>query len=73
MIDMLDTIKWISSVILAIGITLTSFNIYPLNLYFQLIGIIGWVLVGVACRDKPLIFINIFGGSMLIAGIIWSW
>tara|TARA_R100001594_G_scaffold149846_1_gene208874 strand:+ start:18409 stop:18630 length:222 start_codon:yes stop_codon:yes gene_type:complete len=73
MIDILDMIKWISSVILAIGITLTAFNIYPINLYFQIAGIVGWVMVGFTCHDKPLIFINVFGLIVLIMGVIYSW
>ena len=69
---MIDRIKWGSSIILSIGIALTSYNIYPLNLYVQVIGVSGWLLVGYLCNDKPLTFINFIGVVTLLSGIWYS-
>ncbi|MFM1866237.1 MAG: hypothetical protein RIQ57_847, partial [Pseudomonadota bacterium] len=35
-------IKWISTTFVLTGILLTNLNIYPLNIYFHGVGVIGW-------------------------------
>ena len=62
-------IKWISSIILMIGMLLTSNNIYPLNLYFHFIGIGGWLIVGMLWNDRSLIVINTFSLAMLATSL----
>ena len=53
-------IKWFSSVVLMIGMLLTSNNIYPVNLYFHFVGIAGWMIVGILWNDRALMVINSF-------------
>ena len=53
-------IKWFSSVVLMIGMLLTSNNIYPVNLYFHFVGIAGWMIVGMLWNDRALMVINSF-------------
>jgi hypothetical protein len=51
---------------------LTSANLYPFNMYFQLTGIIGWLVVGMLWHDRSLIVLNTVGASIFISGIISS-
>ena len=53
-------IKWFSSVVLMIGMLLTSNNIYPVNLYFHFVGIAGWMIVGMLWNDRAFMVINSF-------------
>jgi hypothetical protein len=36
-------IEWLSTATLIAGVALTSFNIYPLNLWVSLVGNAGWM------------------------------
>lgn len=67
----MNELKWFSSIILTLGIILTSYNIYPLNLYVQIVGVIGWLYVGILTKDNPLIFINAIGFFVLLSGIFY--
>jgi len=64
--------KWASSITLIIGMVLTSANFYPLNMYFQLTGIIGWFIVGMLWHDRSLVFLNGVGATIFISAIISS-
>jgi len=64
--------KWASSITLIIGMVLTSANFYPLNMYFQLTGIIGWLIVGMLWHDRSLVFLNGVGATIFISAIISS-
>ena len=35
-------IKWIASIIIHIGMCLTSINFMPYNLFFHFVGVMGW-------------------------------
>lgn len=72
-LEMIDKLKWSSSIVLTLGIVLTSYNIYPLNLYVQVVGVFGWLLTGIITKDNPLVFINAVGFVVLISGIVYSW
>ena len=63
-------IKWISSIILMIGMLLTSNNIYPLNLYFHFIGIGGWLIVGMLWNDRSLIVLNSVALALFANGLL---
>ncbi len=51
-------VKWISSVLIIIAMALTSANIYPTNIWFHMIGVTGWLVVGMLWHDRALIFLN---------------
>jgi uncharacterized protein with PQ loop repeat len=70
---LIEKLKWFSSFVLTIGIILTSYNIYPANLYVQAVGVLGWLLTGILTRDNPLIFINSIGFVVLVSGMYYSW
>ena len=63
-------IKWGSSIILIIGMILTSNNIYPLNLVLHIVVIGGWLIVAMMWNDRALMVINSIGIVIYINGII---
>lgn len=66
----MEKIKWIGTLIVIFGICLTSYNVYPLNLYFGLFGSFLWSLVGYLKKDNPLFVVEIFAVFVYILGLI---
>tara|TARA_B100000609_G_scaffold143843_1_gene115672 strand:- start:374 stop:616 length:243 start_codon:yes stop_codon:yes gene_type:complete len=66
-------LKWFGSILLLIGLCFTSFNIFPLNLYFMLIGSGIWVIVGYIWKDGSIILLNVVGFIITIVGLINHW
>ena len=64
--------KWASSLVIIAGMALTASNIYPLNMYMQLVGIIGWLVVALAWHDRSLIMLNTVAALIFTSGIIAS-
>jgi len=63
-------IKWASSIVLMFAMILTSQNIYPYNLYFHFVGILGWLFVSIKWNDRALIVVNSVALSIIANGII---
>tara|TARA_Y100000296_G_scaffold58143_1_gene66961 strand:+ start:252 stop:530 length:279 start_codon:yes stop_codon:yes gene_type:complete len=63
-------LKWISSIILIIGMLFTANNIYPLNLFISVVGILGWIFIGLIWNDRAIILINAIGLTIYINGIL---
>ena len=63
-------IKWAASIVLIVCIILTSNNIYPLNLYFDIVGLTGWFIVGMIWNDRALIVINVVSLAILTNGLV---
>ena len=63
-------VKWVATIILILAMILTSQNIYPYNLIFHTIGIVGWMYVSIVWNDRALIVINSVGLSIFINGIV---
>jgi hypothetical protein len=63
-------VEWLSTAILIIGVALTAWNIYPLNVYFSLAGNLGWAIIGVMWRKWSLITIQIVVTVIYIAGLV---
>ena len=63
-------IKWVSSFIILIGMALTASNITPLNMWFHLVGVIGWGIVGMLWHDRALIFINGVATFIFLTGLL---
>ena len=55
---MLEIIKWSGTIICLIGIALTSFNIYPLNVYLGFIGSGLWAFAGYKQKDYALFLVE---------------
>ena len=63
-------IKWGGTVLCLIGIGLTSFNVYPLNILFGLIGSGLWTYAGILQRDLPLILVEVVAVILYFAGVV---
>ncbi|MBT6223038.1 MAG: hypothetical protein HOI64_03785 [Rhodobiaceae bacterium] len=48
-------VKWVSTFLVLIGILLTNLNIYPLNLIFHGLGVLGWTYSGFKMKDKAIL------------------
>lgn len=71
--------KWIGTVLCTVGIALTSFNVYPLNIFVMFVGTAIWFAVGALQKDWPLAtgeFISVIlyasGIVFFLAGILWG-
>ena len=64
--------KWVSSLVSITGVALTASNIYPLNMYMHLAGLIGWLVVSLAWHDRSLIMVNAVAACIFLNGIISS-
>ena len=63
-------IKWLGTLLCLIGIALTSFNIFPANIVFGLIGSGLWTLAGVLQNDAPLVLVEAVATILYLFGII---
>lgn len=63
-------IKWLGTILCLIGIALTSFNIYPLNILFGLVGSALWTLAGFIQRDIPLLLVEFVAVVLYFGGIV---
>ena len=48
-------LKWISTALVLTGILLTNLNIYPINIYFHGLGVVGWTISGFLLKDKAIL------------------
>ena len=63
-------IKWVSTIILILGMILTSNNLYPFNLFVHSLGLFGWLIVAIIWNDRALIVINSVSCALLANGIV---
>lgn len=66
----LESMKWYGTTLCLIGIALTSFNIYPWNILFGLIGSGLWTAAGYVQNDKPLMLVEAVATVLYAVGII---
>jgi len=66
-------IKWTGSLFLIVAMMMTSANIFPLNLYVALVGMTGWLIVGILWHDRALIVLNAVSVAIYGLGIMNSW
>ena len=66
-------IKWTGSMFLIVAMMMTSANIFPLNLYVALVGMIAWLFVGILWHDRALIVLNAVSVAIYGLGIMNSW
>lgn len=65
-------IKWSGTVLCLVGIALTSFNVYPLNVFLSLVGSALWTWAGYLQDDLPLILVEAVAVTLyLIGAITW--
>ena len=63
-------IEWISTALVIIGAVLTAWNIYPMNIMFQIVGNVGWFIVGYMWKKWSLMTIQAVISVIYIAGLI---
>ena len=63
-------VKWLGTTLCLIGIALTSFNIYPANILFGLIGSGLWTIAGILQNDAPLVLVEAVATVLYLFGII---
>ena len=68
---MLEIIKWTGTVLCLIGIALTSFNIYPINIYLGFIGSALWAYAGYKQKDYALFLVEFVAVVMYAIGLWW--
>lgn len=62
-------VKWIASVIQILGYAGTAFGWTPWNLYLFLVGVLGWLIVGVIWNDKAIMLIHFVALGSMLAGM----
>lgn len=65
--------EWGITFLLIAGVVLTSFNIYPLNIYILLVSNLGWVIQAMLWRKASLFVVQLVITVIYIIGIINSW
>ena len=61
------SIKWGASILQIFGYTATAFDLSPWNIYLFLIGLLGWLTVGILWNDRAIMLIHAVAlGAMFI-------
>jgi hypothetical protein len=63
-------IEWIATGVFLISVALTSFNIFPLNLYISLLTNLLWLIVGIVWRKSSLIIVEAVVCIVYFIGIV---
>lgn len=66
----LKAIKWAGTILCLIGIGLTSFNVYPLNVFLSLVGSALWTWAGLKQNDTPLALVEGVAVIFYLTGVI---
>ena len=66
-------IKWVSSFIVLIGMVLTATDVYPMNLWFHAVGVLGWFVVGMLWHDRALTSLNLVAFAIFTMGLIQAY
>lgn len=62
-------LEWSATVILIASVALTSFNIYPLNIYLGLVGNAGWLAVALVWRKSSLLVVQVVISMLYLSGV----
>lgn len=68
--DRVTVLKWIASVIQIMGYTATAYGLTPLNIYFFLMGLVGWFAVGWIWKDRAIMLIHVVALGAMIVGLV---
>lgn len=63
--------KWLGTVLCTVGIALTSFNIYPANIFIMFVGTGIWFVAGMLQKDWPLATGELISVVLYGTGIIY--
>lgn len=62
-------VKWAASLIQIVGYGATAFGLTPWNLYFFVVGVLGWFVVGILWKDRAIMLIHLVALAAMIAGM----
>ena len=62
--------EWGSTALLLVGVALTSFNIYPLNLCVCLAANVGWTVMGILWKKWSLLIVQAVVSAIYIFGMV---
>jgi hypothetical protein len=62
-------VEWAATVVLIIGVVLTALNIFPLNIYYSVVGNLLWLLVAFHWKKMSLVAVEIVILLIYIAGM----
>ena len=63
-------VKWVGTALCLIGILLTSFNVYPINIFFGLVGSGLWTYAGIYQRDMALFLVEAVAVLFYLFGVM---
>ncbi|MCZ4262591.1 ubiquinone biosynthesis methyltransferase UbiE [Limimaricola sp. G21655-S1] len=62
-------VKWVASVIQILGYAGTAFGWTPWHLYLFVVGVLGWLVVGVLWNDRAIMLIHFVALGAMLAGM----
>ncbi|UOA30882.1 hypothetical protein DSM110093_00642 [Sulfitobacter sp. DSM 110093] len=62
-------VKWVASVIQILGYAATGFGWTPWNLYLFVVGVLGWLIVGVLWKDRAITLVHLVAMAAMLAGM----
>ena len=62
--------EWGSTALLLVGVALTSFNVYPLNLWVCLAANVGWTVMGILWKKWSLLIVQAVVSAIYIFGMV---
>ncbi|WPY95303.1 DUF6552 family protein [Limimaricola variabilis] len=62
-------VKWVASVIQILGYAGTAFGWTPWNLYLFVVGVLGWLFVGVLWNDRAIMLIHFVALGAMLTGM----
>jgi hypothetical protein len=66
----LKVLRWVGAIIMTIAVTLHTLNVYPANVYVQIIGAFLWMYLGYKEKDWPLVANFVPQIFIMIVGLI---
>jgi len=61
--------EWSCTAVLIAGVALTSFDVFPLNLWVSLAGNLGWLAIGYIWRKWSLVIVELIIVAIYIGGL----
>lgn len=63
-------VEWLATVTLIVGVALTSWNVYPINIYINVVGNFLWFILAIKWNKWSLIIIQTFVLLLYLGGMI---
>jgi hypothetical protein len=62
-------LEWTATIVLIVSVALTSFNIYPANVFVGLLGNLGWLAVAMVWRKWSLLVVQVVITLLYLSGV----